>query len=108
MTISCIMEVTPNGEVVSRKLVPGVINSNKKMNYDDVNTILKTGEVVPGYEDFVDYLQTFNKLAHKLRDKRIRKGAIEFERFELKPIYDEDGRIVDFSVRVQDEAERND
>ena len=99
------MEVTPNGDVVSRKLVPGVINSDKKMNYDDVNKLLKTDEVVPGYEDFVDSLKTFNKLAHKLRNKRIKKGAIEFERFELKPIYDEEGRIIDFTVRIQDEAE---
>ena len=105
LTISCIMEVTPNGDVVSRKLVPGVINSDKKMNYDDVNKLLKTDEVVPGYEDFVDSLKTFNKLAHKLRNKRIKKGAIEFERFELKPIYDEEGRIIDFTVRIQDEAE---
>ena len=105
LTISCIMEVTPNGDVVSRKLVPGVINSEKKMNYDDVNKLLKTDEVVPGYEDFVDSLKTFNKLAHKLRNKRIKKGAIEFERFELKPIYDEEGRIIDFTVRIQDEAE---
>ena len=105
LTISVIMEVTPNGDVVSRKLVPGVINSRKKMNYDDVNTILKTDEVVSGYEPFVGSLKALNKLAHKLRDKRIAKGAIEFERFELKPIYDEDGKIVNFTVRVQDEAE---
>ena len=105
LTISIIMEVTPNGDVVSRKLVPGVINSCKKMNYDDVNTILKTDEVVPGYEPFVGSLKTLNKIAHKLRDKRIAKGAIEFERMELKPIYDENGKIVNFTVRVQDEAE---
>lgn len=105
LTISVIMEVTPNGEVVSKKLVPGLINSRKKMNYDDVNTILKTDEVVSGYEPFAATLHTMNKLAHKLRDKRVKKGAIEFERFELKPIYDEEGKIVRFSVRVQDEAE---
>lgn len=105
LTISVIAEVSPNGDVVSKKLVPGLINSRKKMNYDDVNTILKTGEVVPGYEAFVDDLNAMNKLAHKLRDKRIRKGAIEFERFELKPVYDEEGKIISFTVRVQDEAE---
>ncbi len=105
MTISVIMEVTPNGEVVSRKLVPGVINSNKKMNYGDVNKILKTGEVVSGYEPYVGSLNSLNELAHKLRNRRIKAGAIEFNRSELKPIYDDEGRIINFTVRVQDEAE---
>ena len=105
LTISCIMEVTPDGQVVSRKVVPGVINSDKKMNYTDVNNILKNNVIVPGYESYIESLLQFNRLAHKLRDNRISKGAIEFNRSELKPIYDEEGRIVDFTVRTQDDAE---
>ena len=105
LTISCIMEVTRDGQVVSRKVVPGLINSDKKMNYDDVNRILKNNEIVPGYEPYIESLKMFNNLAHKLRNNRIKKGAIEFNRSELKPIYDEEGRIIDFTLRVQDEAE---
>lgn len=105
LTISCVMEVTPNGEVVSRKLVPGVINSDKKMNYDDVNKILNNGEIVPGYEKHIESLQMFGKLTKKLRERREKKGAIEFNRPELKPIYDANGKIIDFTVRVQDTAE---
>ena len=65
LTISCIMEVTKDGQVVSRKVVPGLINSDKKMNYDDVNKILKNNEIVPGYEPYIESLKMFNKLAHK-------------------------------------------
>ena len=105
LTKSILIEYDPSGKVVSRSLVPGVINSRIGMNYDDVNKILKNGEVVEGYEPYIETLKEMESLAKKLRKRRKSDGAIEFKRPELKFIHDEDGRPIDISFRYQDIAE---
>ena len=40
LTLSCIMELNKNGEVVNYRITPAVIKSNLKMSYDKVNDIL--------------------------------------------------------------------
>ena len=42
--LSCEMTITPQGRVVNASIFPSVIHSRKKMNYDDVNTILNMSE----------------------------------------------------------------
>lgn len=105
LTKTILIEYDPSGKVVSRSLVPGVINSRIGMNYDDVNKILKDGEVVPGYEPYIDTLRDMASLAKKLRKRRKSDGAIEFSRPELKFIRDEDGKVVDLAYRYQDVSE---
>ena len=39
MTISCIMEITPDGEIVNYRISPTIIHSKLKMSYDKVNDI---------------------------------------------------------------------
>ena len=105
LTKTILIEYDPSGKVVSRSLVPGVINSRIGMNYDDVNKILKDGEVVPGYEPYIDTLRDMATLAKKLRKRRKSDGAIEFSRPELKFIHDEDGKVVGLDYRYQDVSE---
>lgn len=105
LTKSILIEYDSSGKVVSRSLVPGVINSKIGMNYDDVNKILKDGEVVPGYEAHIDTLKEMAILAKKLRKRRKSDGAIEFSRPELKFIHNEEGKPIDIAYRYQDVSE---
>ncbi len=105
LTISVIMEFNPKGERVGYRIVPSVIKSRKKMNYDKVNEILKTGIVDPEYKQFEKTLHNMNILALALRKKRILNGATEFNRPEPKLKYDEDGDVIALGVRTQDVAE---
>lgn len=105
LALSCIMEINPNGEVVNSRLTESVIKSRIKMTYDKVNDILKEGKVAPEYEEHADTLRNLNKLALILRKKRLKNGAIEFDRPELKVILGEDGKVKDFSLRIQDLGE---
>ena len=77
LTLSCIMEINPNGKVVDFKIEESVINSNMKMNYDDVNSVLK-GNMVPGYEDYYDTLKNMEKLHHILDKNKKKRGYINF------------------------------
>ena len=105
LTKTILIEYTKDGEVVSRSLVPGVIRSQIGMTYDKVNAILKEGKVAPGYEPYVDTLKKMANFASVLKKNRIRCGAIEFNRPEIKFLHDENGNACDVILRHQDVAE---
>lgn len=102
---SCIMEITPNGDVVRFDIKPTVIRSRLKMTYKKVNQILNDGIIPPEYEEHVDTLNNLCKLASVLRNKRIQAGAMEFDRPELRLIFDEKGSVCDLLAKKSDVAE---
>jgi ribonuclease R len=83
LTLSCIMEITPQGEVVDFDFVDCVINSKKAMTYEDVNLILEQGEVPEDYEEFVDNLLLMDKLATKLEKRKVRRGYVNLGNHEV-------------------------
>ena len=105
MTISCIMEITPDGEIINHRISPTIIRSRLKMAYHKVNELLKDGIVDPEYAEFENTLKIMQKLSLVLRKKRLLAGSAEFDRPELKEIHGEDGKVVGFGLRVQDVAE---
>ncbi len=105
LALSVIMEVDAKGNVINRNIWLSVINSKLKMTYDNVNGILKEGVVPPEYSEHADTLRELNKLALQLRKNRIRKGAVEFDRPELKIVLDENGILSGIDLRVQDVGE---
>ncbi len=108
LTFSCIVELTPEGEVVNFDFKDTVINSKKAMVYDDVNKILEEDTVPEGYEDFVDELQALNALSHQLSKKRAESGAVDFDDIEsdVEIIYDSKNRPIKFVSRKQRSAEK--
>ena len=105
LSISVIMEFTPEGKRVGYRIVPSVIKSRKKMTYEKVNNILKNGDIDPEYEPYAKSLYNMNKLAHALRNKRNKNGSILFLRDEPRLKYDDDGNVIGFDIKHQDEAE---
>ena len=104
LAVSCICEISPDGEVLNYRITPTVIHSKLKMTYDKVNDILKNGIIDDDYKEFSDTLHLMQKLSLILRKKRLVHGSIEFNRPELRTIY-EDGKVKGFDIRIQDVAE---
>lgn len=98
------IEFDTNGNVVNKRMYPSIIKSRKKMNYDDVNIILKGGHV-SGYEEFESTLLNMLELSKKLKKKNLERGEIEFPSDEIKLIVDENGKVIDIKKRVQDLGE---
>ena len=98
------IEFTKDGNVVNKKMYPSIIRSRKKMNYDDVNAILKGGHV-EGYEEFESILLNMLELSKALKKKKIERGEIEFPSSEIKLIVDKNGKVTNLEKRVQDLAE---
>lgn len=105
LTLSCVMEVNRKGQVVAQEICESVINVEKRFTYNTVNQILET----QAYPEDNSYVETFNDmhdLAKILHEKRVNRGALEFNMPESKVVLDEQGRVVDITFRERGEAEK--
>jgi len=105
LTMSCVMDINEQGEVINYDIFQSFIKSNKKMTYSCVNEILENNKVPEGYEPYVEALETMNKLAKILRKKKVNRGYIEFEIDEAKIIQDENGKAIDIKKRTRGDGE---
>jgi ribonuclease R len=108
LTLSCEMEVNEHGEVVSHEIFQSVIRTTERMTYSDVNKILvdKDEELRKKYEPLVPMFELMAELAEILRNKRMERGAIDFDFKEAKVLVNEDGKPYDVVLRERSVAER--
>lgn len=108
-SMSIRMEIDKDGTVVRKELFPSIIKSDIKMNYKTVNDILYNRideETTPeDYKSHVKTLKQMEKLFLILNKNRIKRGAIEFNRPEMKISLDENGVPIKIEKREQDIAE---
>lgn len=108
LTLSCEMEITAEGEVVNHEIFQSVIKTTERMTYSDVNKILtdKDEELIQRYEPLVSMFELMEELAQILRNKRMHRGAIDFDFKEAKVLVDEEGKPTDVVLRERSVAER--
>ena len=106
LTFSCIMEITPQGEVLNYDFVDTVINSRKAMTYEDVNKIFEEGELPPGYEEFYDSLELMHQLSTRMEKVKEKRGYVNFGSNDLEIKMDEDGNPLEFKKKEQKTAEK--
>ncbi|OQO76969.1 ribonuclease R [Enterococcus villorum] len=108
LTMSCEMEIDPNGQVVSHEIFPSVIQTTERMTYTAVNQILEEQDetVKKRYEQLVPMFQEMQELHHILETMRIRRGAISFEDREAKIMVEPDGHPIDILLRSRGVGER--
>lgn len=87
LTLSCIMEVGPAGDVINHEIFPSVIRSRKQYTYDEVAA---SGDV---------FWKPYFSLAEILRKKRHLRGALEFNFSEAKVAVDDRGHPVSIEAR---------
>lgn len=109
LTLSCVMRFSPEGKLKEKKVFESVIRSDHRMTYDDVNLMLSGddgGALKKKYEDFYPYLKLMAELSEKIRKRRNKRGAVEFDLPESEIILDENGHSVDVKERSRGKAER--
>ena len=97
LTLSVFMEINKDGKVINHRIKESVIESKARMTYEDVSNILENNdkELIEKYSDLVDNFRNMEKLSKILRQKREKRGSIDFEFDEAKIILDEDGKPID-------------
>jgi ribonuclease R len=103
LTVSAIVELDGDGEVVAAEFCEGVIRSAARMTYTDVNRVLEHDrEAMEKYAPLVEHFERMQELTLKLNEKRRRRGAIDFDLPEPVIELDELGVMVSIT-----RAERN-
>jgi len=87
LTFSAVFEMDKDSTVLNSWFGRTIINSNRRFNYDEAQLIIETEQ-----GDLKDEILTLHTLAQKLRSIRFKKGAISFDRVEVKFILDETGK----------------
>ncbi|MGY5220306.1 ribonuclease R [Enterococcus hirae] len=108
LTMSCEMEIDPNGQVVSHDIFPSVIQTTERMTYTAVNQILEEQDeqVMKRYKQLVPMFQEMQELHQILEEMRIRRGAISFEDREAKILVEPDGQPTYILLRSRGVGER--
>ena len=98
LTLTIVMDISEDGDIINFDIVRSVINSKKKMNYDDVDQILLYDIVPSGYENFVSLLFTLNEASDRLEKRYTKNGKLSFANNENNITYNSDGSIKNISV----------
>jgi ribonuclease R len=105
---SCLMEVDRHGEVVRYELHDGVICSDARMTYTEVNAILTEGdaETRARYEPLVPQFELMHELFGVLHARRQRRGSVDFDLPEPEVLLDADGLIENIVASERNVAHR--
>lgn len=108
LTLSCEMEINEKGEVVRHDIFESVIQTTERMTYSDVRLIVEDedDDVKERYQELVPMFLLMKELALLLREKRMNRGAIDFDFKEAKVLVDEEGTPVDIVIRDRTIAEQ--
>ncbi|MBI2189345.1 MAG: ribonuclease R [Acidobacteria bacterium] len=92
---SCVMEVDRRGTVVRYEIHDGVINSDARMTYTDVNAMLtdRDPDTMARYIELVPMFELMRELFEILHARRRRRGSIDFDLPETEVILSELGEI---------------
>ena len=94
LALSCIMELDDQGNVLDHKIAETVIHVDRRMTYTAVNAIVTDEDeaVMAEYEGFVPMFRLMKEVSDILREKRRKRGAIDFDFPESKIILDAQGK----------------
>ncbi len=101
LCFSAIFELDANAEVKQSRLVRTVIKSDRRFTYEEAQTVIETGA-----GDYHTEILALDALAKKLRAKRFKNGAINFDRYEVKFEIDANGKPINVYFKESKDANK--
>ncbi|MDR0349272.1 MAG: ribonuclease R, partial [Tannerella sp.] len=101
LCFSVIFEMNGNAEAVNSRICRTVIKSGRRFTYEETQQIIETEE-----GDLKEEILTLNRLAQELRRRRFEKGAIDFDRYEVKFEIDDQGKPLSVYFKESKEANK--
>lgn len=93
LTLSCIIEIDKNGDVVNREIVKGVIRSKKRSTYTAIQGVLDgDDEFCREYAPFIETIKNMRELQLILTNKRAKRGSVDLDVKESRIRFN-DGKI---------------
>ena len=110
LSLSCLMTVDLQGEIIDYDICESVIRVDKRMTYTAVQELLEDGSLVERddayrqYKPLLSMFQQMEKLAKILRKKRKKRGSIDFDFPECKILLDKDGHPTEIKAYERNTA----
>jgi ribonuclease R len=101
LCFSAVFELDEDAHLINEWFGRTVIYSDKRFAYEEVQEIIENKE-----GDFVTEILKLNELAYKLRERKFKHGAINFESTEVKFKFDEKGKPVGVYVKERKDAHK--
>ena len=98
LALSLKMRINKLGKIVDYKIYKSIIKSNYRLVYDDVNDYLDNEEKVYDDEILIEKLELFDNLYKILKNKREKRGAIDFNFTESQIDVNEKGDVLNISI----------
>ncbi len=102
LCFSALMDVTAAGDVVAYDIRETIINSNKRLTYEEAQQIIEGKLKSP----LAAVLREMHQLSKKLIDKRQKRGSIDFDTLELEVELDDQGAPVNLKRRERLDSHR--
>lgn len=106
LALSLKMRINKLGKVVDYKIYKSIIKSNYRLVYDDVNDYLDNKEKVYNDEILIEKLELFDNLYKILKNKRDKRGAIDFNFTESQIDVNEKGDVLNISILERGSANK--
>ena len=97
LALSCIMTINEKGVVIDHTIAETVVRIDERMSYTSVKKILeeRDADEIERYKQLVPMFELMAELSGILREKRKKRGSIDFDFPETKMVLDENGRPID-------------
>lgn len=99
LCFSAVFELNNKAQIINTWLGKTIIKSDKRFTYEQAQQIIETKN-----GELSEAVLKLHELAQLLRDKRFTKGAIAFERSEVKFNLDEQGKPIGVYVKENKES----
>ena len=106
LALSCLMEISEKGEILDHQIAETVIRVDRRMTYTAVNGIITHQDkgLMEEYRELVPLFQLMKELSQILRERRAKRGAIDFDFPESKIILDEKGKPLEIRPHERNAA----
>jgi ribonuclease R len=99
LCFSAVFNIDQKGRILDKWFGRTIIKSDFRFDYETAQEIIETGK-----GPLKNEILTLQNLATQLREERFRKGAISFERPEMKVIVDKEGKPIDIVQKTTKES----
>ena len=100
LALSILARITPDGELIDAQIAETVIRSHASLSYEEVQRVIDTtaGRENPA-EPYADVLRHMEALRSRLTERRMARGAIDFEIPEPLIVLNDAGHPIDILPR---------
>ena len=101
LAYSVVFDLDEDAFVRDSRIVHTVIKSNRRFCYDEVQQIIESGQ-----GEYADEILVLDGMAKKLRERRFKDGAVNFDRVEVKFNIDEKGKPLSVYFKESKDANK--